>query len=131
MRLNEIYNSYKNQVDFYCAYIKEAHPEDSDGGYRSERNAKLGIIIDQPTTIDERADAAEACVLALNLEMPMLLDDMTNQIEIAYRAWPDRLFVVDADGKIAFRSAQGPQGFYPDDWETAIQAQIGVEAAAE
>lgn len=131
MRLNEIYRSYKDQIDFYCAYIKEAHPEDSDGGYRSERNAKLGIVIDQPTTIDERADAAEACVLALNLEMPMLLDDMTNQIEAAYRAWPDRLFVVDTEGRVTFRSAQGPQGFYPEQWEAAIQAVIGAAAAAE
>ena len=131
MRLNEIYRAYKGRIDFYCAYIKEAHPEDSDGGYRSERNAKLGIVIDQPTTIDERADAAEACVLALNLEMPMLLDDMTNQIEEAYRAWPDRLFVLDAEGRITFRSAQGPQGFYPEDWEAAIQNLIGAQTAAE
>ena len=131
MRLNEIYRSYKDRIDFYCAYIKEAHPEDSDGGYRSERNAKLGIIIDQPTKIEERADAAEACVLALNLEMPMLLDDMTNQVEVAYRAWPDRLFVLDAEGRVTYRSAQGPQGFYPEDWEAAIQNLIGAEAAAE
>ena len=131
MRLNEIYRTYKDRIDFYCAYIKEAHPEDSDGGYRSERNAKLGIVIDQPTTIDQRAEAAEVCVLALNLEMPMLLDDMTNQIEKAYRAWPDRLFVLDAEGRITYHSAQGPQGFYPEDWEAAIQSLIGAEEAAE
>ena len=131
MRLNEIYQTYKDSVEFYCAYIKEAHPEDSEGGYRSESNAKLGIIIDQPTVIDERADAAEACVLALNLEMPMLLDDMTNQIEIAYRAWPDRLFVLDADGRVTYHSAQGPHGFYPEDWEEAIQQVISTKVAAE
>ena len=51
----------------------------------------------------------------------MLLDDMTNQIEMAYRAWPDRMFVVDAEGRITYRSAQGPQGFYPEDWEAARQ----------
>ena len=131
MRLNEIYRTYKDRIDFYCAYIKEAHPEDSDGGYRSERNAKIGIVIDQPTTIGERADAAEACVLALNLEMPMLLDDMTNQIEIAYRAWPDRLFVLDASGRVTFRSAQGPQGFYPNEWAAAIEDLVGARTAAE
>ena len=131
MRLNEIYRTYKDRIDFYCAYIKEAHPEDSDGGYRSERNANLGIVIDQPTNIDQRAEAAEVCVLALNLEIPMLLDDMTNQIEKAYRAWPDRLFALDTGGRIAYHSAQGPQGFYPEDWETAIQRLIGAEEAAE
>ena len=131
MRLNEIYRTYKDRIDFYCAYIKEAHPEDNDGGYRSERNANLGIVINQPTNIDQRAEAAEVCVLALNLEMPMLLDDMTNQIEKAYRAWPDRLFVLDTEGRITYHSAQGPQGFYPEDWEAAIQRLIGAEEAAE
>ena len=61
----------------------------------------------------------------------MLLDDMTNQIEKAYRAWPDRLFVFDAEGRITYHSAQGPQGFYPEDWEAAIQRLIGIEEAAE
>ena len=131
MRLNEIYHAHKDRIEFYCAYIKEAHPEDNDGGYRSEENSKLGILIDQPTAIEERADAAETCVLALNLEMPMLLDDMTNQIEVAYRAWPERMFVLDAEGRITYRSAQGPQGFYPEDWDAAIQNLISAEAAAK
>ena len=88
-------------------------------------------MIDQPTTIDGRAAATEVCVRALNLEMQMLLDDMTNQIEKAYRAWPDRLFVLDTEGRITYHSAQGPQGFYPEDWEAAIQRLIGAEEAAE
>ena len=56
---------------------------------------------------------------------------MTNQIEKAYRAWPDRLFVLDAEGRITYHSAQGPQGFYPEDWEAAIQNLIDAETAAE
>ncbi len=132
MRLNEIYRTYKDEVEFFCAYIIEAHPEDSVGGaYRSEGNAKQGITINQPTTIDERADVAEMCALKLNLEMPMLLDDMTDQINEAYRAAPDRLYVVDAEGRIAYRAELGPRGFLPDEWEAAIKAVIGVEIAAE
>lgn len=131
MCLNEIYRTYKDRIDFYCVYIKEAHPEDNDGGYRTERNAADGITIDQPTTIEKRAEAAEVCVLSLNLEMPMLLDNMADQVEDAYRAWPDRLFIVDAEGRIAYRSEQGPQGFYPEFWEEAIQKLIGSRAAAE
>ena len=73
MRLNEIYRTYKDRIDFYCAYIKEAHPEDSDGGYRSEHNAKLGILIDQPTTIDQRAEAAEVRVKVSDRKFDELL----------------------------------------------------------
>ena len=129
VRLNEIYRTYKNEVDFFCAYIVEAHPEDSVGAYRSEFNANQGITIDQPTTVDERADVAEMCVLKLNLEMPMLLDDMTDQINEGYRAAPDRLYLVDADGRIAYRGELGPRGFLPDEWEAAIKSLIGVEVA--
>ena len=131
MRLNEIYRTYKDDVEFFCAYIIEAHPEDSVGAYRSEFNAKQDIVIDQPTTIDERADVAEMCVLKLNLEIPMLLDDMTDQINEAYVAAPDRLYVVDAEGRIAYRADLGPRGFLPDEWEVAIKAVIGVDVAAE
>ena len=130
MRLNQIYQANKDQIDFYCVYIKEAHPEDSDGGYRTQRNADLGILIDQPTDIDEREAAASACVLALNLEMPMLLDDMTNQVDEAYIAWPDRLFVIDADGIVTYRGEQGPRGFLPDVWEAAIHELTGATVAA-
>ena len=131
MRLNEIYETYRDQIDFYCVYIKEAHPEDSEGGYRSERNTREGITINQPTTIDERADSAEVCVLHLNLKMPMLLDDMTDQVAELYIAWPDRLFVVDGHGRISYRSAMGPQGFLPDEWEAGVKAVLGQKAAAE
>ncbi len=131
MRLNEIYNTYKDEIDFYCVYIKEAHPEDSVGGYRTERNAKDGIVFVQPTTIDERAEVAGVCVLRMNLEMPMLLDDMTDQVNEAYRAFPDRLFVIDTDGRVAHASELGPQGFDPDGWEAAIKTLISKRAAAE
>jgi hypothetical protein len=124
VRLNEIYQTYKDDMDFCCVYIKEAHPEDSVGGYRSERNTKDGIFIDQQTEIEDRAEAAEVCVLRLNLEMPMVLDDMTNQVEEAYIAWPDRMFVVDESGVIQYHSALGPHGFLPDEWEQAIKLQL-------
>ena len=111
-------------MEFFCVYIKEAHPDDGIGGYRARRNTREGILIDQHTEIAERAGAAQFCALQLNLKMPMLLDDMTNQVEEAYIASPDRLFVIDAQGKIAYHSARGPFGFKPDEWEAAINNVI-------
>ena len=104
MRLNEIYQTYKDRVDLYCVYVREAHPEDSLGGYRTSRNVDEGIVINQQTTIDERAEAAEVCMLHMNLDMPMLLDDMDDSIENAYVAWPDRLYTIDAEGNVTYRS---------------------------
>ncbi len=43
--------------------------------------------------------------------MPTLLDKTDNKVNRAYAAWPDRLYVVGTNGKIAYQGAQGPKGF--------------------
>ncbi|MGI9615284.1 MAG: deiodinase-like protein [Acidimicrobiales bacterium] len=122
--MNQIYQTYNSDIDFLCVYIREAHPEDNISGRRAQMNADAGIFIDSHTTIEERADAAQTCVLRLNLKMPMALDDMTDQVDKGYRAMPERLAIVDAEGKLAFISGQGPWGFEPDDWEAAMKQLI-------
>ncbi len=78
--------------------------------------------------MDERVEVAQACTLGLDLNIPTLLDEMTNAVDEAYVALPDRLYVVDADGRVAYRSGPGPMGFRSDDFERAIRAQLGLEA---
>ncbi len=79
------------------------------------------IIYEQPTTIEARAEIAEACVLGMNLAMPTLLDKMSNEIDDAYSALPERLFLIDAEGRINWRCGMGPFGFEPDGLERAIK----------
>lgn len=122
--MNQIYQTYNSNIDFLCVYIREAHPEDNISGRSAQMNADAGIFIDTHATIEERADAARTCVLRLNLKMPMALDDMTDQVDKGYRAMPERLAIVDAEGKLAFISGQGPWGFKPDDWEAAMEQLI-------
>jgi hypothetical protein len=49
----------------------------------------------------------------LGIEFPALVDDPDNAVERAYTGWPDRLYVVDREGRIAYKSAPGPFGFHP------------------
>ena len=67
MRLNGIYERHRDVVRFICVYIKEAHPDDGVGGYRSDYNVDRGIAFDQPKTEDERAAVARHCLLRLDL----------------------------------------------------------------
>ena len=98
-------------------YIKEAHPKD---GWKSESNERDGINIKDPTTLVAReATATNACAL-LNITWPALVDTMENAVSEAWAAWPDRVFVVDAAGRIAVQARHGPYGFAP-----------GVEATRE
>ena len=54
-------------------------------------------------------------------QMFALVDDIENTTESAYTAWPDRLYVIDVDGRVAFKSAPGPYGFHPDDVERTLR----------
>jgi hypothetical protein len=103
-------------------YIQEAHPSD---GWQVPINREQDVVFEQPQTEDERVEVASACVLHLNLAMPMALDDMDNTVDTAYAALPERLYLIDADGRIIYRSGPGPWGFDVDAWEKAIGEAVG------
>lgn len=56
--------------------------------------------------------------------MPVLVDDMQDTAALAFHAMPDRLYVIGADGRIAYRGARGPKGFDPDEMEKALGALL-------
>jgi hypothetical protein len=112
-------------MDFYCVYIQEAHPDD---GWQVASNLDQKVMFDQPETLEERESLAQVCVLRLNIEMPMLLDDMDNSIDGLYAALPERLYVLDADGVVRYRTVVGSPGFDVNAWEQAIKLQASVAA---
>jgi hypothetical protein len=122
VRLNEIAAQFGDRVDFYCIYIQEAHPDD---GWQVRHNLDDGIILNAPNTIEERAEIAEVCVLRLNMAMPMLLDDMTDQADGLYNALPERLYLIDGRGIVRFKTVAGSRGFAPEDWAGAIADMVG------
>lgn len=102
-------------------YIREAHPTD---GWKVPQNVKEGIEIKSPKTEQERQDVAGTCVKSLKLSIPCLVDDMKNTAESAYAGWPDRIYVVGKDGKIAYKGEPGPRGFRPEDAEKVLKDLI-------
>lgn len=123
MRLNQIYEELRDRVGFYCVYIQEAHPTD---GRQSAQNLVDDVLYEQPKSIEDRERIARVCVLRLNLKMPMLLDNMSNEVDRLYAALPDRLYLLDGDGVVTFRTVVGSPGFDVDAWYAAIKRTIGV-----
>ena len=119
--LERLHAHYGDRVDFFIVYIKEAHPED---GWILEENREEGIALDDPRTAAERADAAATCVLRLQTTIPVLLDDEENTAAAAYGGWPDRLYLVGSDGRVAYQGEEGPFGFRPDELERAIEGAL-------
>ena len=80
------------------------------------------MLFKQPKTLAERRDVAKKCLDEMKLTMPCALDNMKNTTELAYQAWPDRICIVDVDGKVGYYSGPGPGGFRPRDAEAALTA---------
>ena len=119
--IERLFKKYKGKVQFYIVYIKEAHPSD---GNQSRGNRRGGISVKQPKSEKERIGVASKCVKSLKLTLPCLIDGMDNKVNSAYSGWPDRLFVVGHDGKIAFSGEKGPWGFNTETWEAGIKQAI-------
>lgn len=93
-------------------YIQEAHPIDA---WQDDDNTKAGIFLYSTRTEKERCDVASTCLVKLGIEYPAVVDDISNTTERAYTAWPDRLYVIDRDGLIAYKSQPGPYGFHTEE----------------
>jgi type I thyroxine 5'-deiodinase len=58
------------------------------------------------------------------------VDEPDDRVERAYTGWPDRLYVVDAEGRIAHKSAAGPFGFRPADVEATLKRLVAPRVTA-
>ena len=48
---------------------------------------------------------------------------MRNEVDDKYAALPERLYVLDKDGRVYYQSVMGPTGFDVDAWLKAVQEQ--------
>ena len=95
-------------------YVREAHP--ADGAF----NPAGGVVVRQPRDLFERRDVAKACTAKLQITMPMVVDTIDDRVGHAYSAMPDRLYVIDRDGRVAYRGGRGPFGFRPAEMEQSL-----------
>ncbi len=89
-----------------------------------------GILIEQPKTDEERQEAANICTTALDISMPTILDKIDDRTANAYAAFPDRIYVVGADGDIAFKGRPGPAGFDVPEARAALEVALNGEITA-
>lgn len=110
---------------FYAVYIVEAHPTDI---WQMQSNIKDNVLFANPKSDEERAFVAGACVRKLGIKFPAVIDGIENRTEVAYTGWPDRLFLIDRDGRLVYKSRPGPFGFKPAELEAAIKKLPQVQA---
>jgi type I thyroxine 5'-deiodinase len=89
-----------------------------------ESNVKDSVVFASPKDEEERASIAGACVRKLGIQVPAVIDEFGNSTEQAYTGWPDRLYLIDQSGHIAYKSKPGPFGFKSDELRAAVQRLV-------
>ena len=102
---------------FYAVYILEAHPSDV---WQMQSNIKDQVVFASPRNLDEREYVAGACVRKLGIKFPAVIDGFDNTVEKAYTGWPDRMYLIDTQGRVVYKSRPGPFGFKTDELKAAL-----------
>ena len=105
----------------FFVYIAEAHATDE---WQMQSNIDDDVLIAQHTVIEERFAAARAGVARLGLTMPALVDGMDDAVSQAFAAWPERIYLVGRDRRIAFKGGPGPWEFDPDAAAAALSSLL-------
>jgi hypothetical protein len=100
---------YGEQVTFLFVYLREAP-------------APAG-----PDSLAERRARCAAAVTAFGFPFPAVIDELDDRVGQAYAAHPERLFLIRADGHVAFA---GGRGVDPSALELAILEQLTGSAPA-
>jgi hypothetical protein len=115
--VDQIAQRYKDDAMFLGVYVREAHPTD---GWRMESNDQAGVEFPQPKSYEERVTIANVCHERLKMSIPLLVDEIDDRVGHAYSGMPARLYIIDKDGKIAYKSGRGPFGFKPGELEQSL-----------
>jgi hypothetical protein len=93
-----------------------------------QSNIKDKVVFASPKDEEERALIAGACMSRLGIKIPAVLDEVGNTTEQAYAGWPDRIYLIDAQGRIAYKSKPGPFGFKPDQLAVTLAQTQAAQA---
>ena len=115
--VEDVSKRHSEDATFLGVYVREAHPTD---GWVMASNTKTGVAVKQPKTYAERVGVCTTFCKALKPAIPFLVDEINDPVGNAYSGMPARLYVIDAAGKVAYKSGRGPFGFKAGEMEQAL-----------
>ena len=113
-------------MSFLIVYILEAHPSDV---WQMQSNLKDKVVFASPRNQAERGSLAGSCVRKLGIKFPAVLDEFENSIERAYTGWPERIYLIDTNRRVVYKSKPGPFGFKPPELEAALTKLVPTPQA--
>ena len=118
----QIFNDYKDHAEFLTVYVREAHPTDE---WQMKSNVKEDVCYAQPKNLSDRLAIANDFTKRYSYPVPFGVDDMNNAANDAYAAWPERLYIIDESGKIAYRGGMGPFNYNPAEVRSWLASRYG------
>jgi hypothetical protein len=110
--IEKIREDFQDRVELVLVYIKEAHPGDE---WQMDSNVESNVVFDQPKTFEARLSLARTFVERMEVETETFVDDVRNTAMACYAAWPERIYVIDREGRIVYKGGVGPFYFAPDE----------------
>ncbi|HEU5402823.1 MAG TPA: redoxin domain-containing protein, partial [Terriglobales bacterium] len=87
--LRDLYDDFSDdEVEFLFVYVREAHP---------------GEELPPHHNMGDKVQAAEILRDEEELEMPILIDDLSGKVHRKYSGQPNPTFLIDKSGRIAYR----------------------------
>ena len=88
-------------------------------------NVKEDVCYAQPKTIEQRIAIGNDFTKRYKYTVPFGIDEMSNAANDAYAAWPERLYIVDESGHIAYKGGNGPFNYDPKEVRSWLAARYG------
>ena len=124
--MDSIYERYRERADFFTVYIREAHPTDE---WQMAANEREDVCYPQPRTLEQRLKIANDFVGRFRYRIPLAVDPMGNPADQIYAGWPERFYIVDESGAIAYKGKIGPFGYHPEEVEAWLARRFGERVA--
>ena len=124
--MDSIYRKYRDRADFLTVYIREAHPTDE---WQMTANEREDVCYAQPRTLAQRVAIANDLVKRLGYSLPLVVDPIENPADRVYAGWPERFYIVDESGAIAYKGKTGPFGYHPEEVEAWLARRFGEPLA--
>lgn len=95
-----------------------------------QANVDEGVLLRRHVRLEDRFAAAREAVERLGLTLPVLVDDMDDTVSAAFAAWPERLYVAERGGRLAYVGGPGPFEFEPDAAAAVLAELVGDGSAS-
>jgi len=118
-----MHDRFSDRAGFLTIYIKEARPEDE---WQMNVNEDESVCYKQPVTLGQRVAIARDFIERFEYGLPLVVDPMENTAEEAYAGWPERLYVIDESGHVAYKGGVGPMAFDPEELEGWLEQRFAA-----